>query len=458
MQPVTSKRVTNLIFFLGVILLFSVISLVSINAAFSVTDEIFNGVRVGNINVGGLTVTAAEEKINAVFREQTLNPPLTLTYNGQQWAVSARDIDLGIDASDLARQAYAVGRTGNAFSRLQEKYLTINQGHVIPLTPTYDSKKLLALITEVAKSIDKDPQNAALVGSRTGVTVVPETSGYRVDIAKSMAEITRQLETQLPLVQPLAVDELVPAILAKDLDGIDGVISSYSTEFDPSDQNRSQNVAIAAKNVNGTIVKSGGTFSFNTYVGPRLAEYGYKVAPVFINGKLLPDWGGGVCQVSSTLYNAALLADMTIEERTSHYRPPGYVPLGQDATVADNQLDFRFKNSSSHNIYITTEISGNQLTVVLFGKTSNNPAEIQVVGTDKKVLEPNTIVKQDPQLELGKEIVEVEGQKGYQVNTYRVKYQYGKEISREFLAADDFPVEDRVVRVGTKVPPRQTIK
>ncbi|MDR3591404.1 MAG: VanW family protein [Negativicutes bacterium] len=458
MQPVTSKRPTNLIVFLGVIVLFSIISMVSINAAFSVTDEIYNGVTVGNIDVGGLTVNAAEDKIAAVFRERTQNPPITLTYHGQQWSVAAQDIDLGIDASTLAKQAYAVGRTGNAFNQLQEKYLAINRGHVIHLTPAYDAKKLVVFVTDVARSIDQEPQNATLVGSRTGVTIVPEAIGFRVDIAKSVAEISRGMETGLPLVMPLAVDELIPAIQAKDLDGIDGVISSYSTQFDPWDQNRSQNVALAAKNVNGVIVKSGGSFSFNTYVGPRLAEYGYKVAPVFINGKLMPDWGGGVCQVSSTLYNAVLLADLTVEERTSHYRPPGYVPLGQDATVADNQLDFRFKNTSSHNIYITSEISGNQLTVSIFGKLNDNPPEIQIVATDKRVLEPNTIVKQDPQLELGKEITEVDGQKGFQVNTYRVKYLFGREVAREFLAADDFPPEDRVVRVGTKVPPRQTTK
>lgn len=458
MQPVASKRTTNLIFFLGVIVLISIISMVSINAAFSVTDEIYNGVRVGNIDVGGLTVSAAEDKITAVFQEQTQNPPITLSYQNQQWSASVQDIDLGLDAAALAQQAYAVGRTGNAFYQLQEKYLAINRGHFIPLTLSYDAKKLVAFVTDVARAIDKDPKSATLAGSRAGVSIVPEESGFRVDIAKSVAEIARIMETKLPFVLPLSVDEIIPAIQAKDLDGIDGVISSYSTEFDPWDQNRSQNVALASKSVNGVIVRSGGAFSFNTYVGPRLAQYGYKIAPVFINGKLLPDWGGGVCQVSSTLYNAALLADMAIEERTSHYRPPGYVPLGQDATVADNQLDFRFKNTSSHNIYITSEISGNQLVVSIYGKLSGNPPEIQVVATDKKVLEPNTIVKQDPQLDLGKEITEVEGQKGFQVNTYRVKYLSGREVNREFLAADDFPPEDRVVRVGTKVPPRQTTK
>ncbi|MDR3563510.1 MAG: VanW family protein [Negativicutes bacterium] len=458
MQPITTKRATNLIFFLGVIVLFSLISMVSINASFSVTDEIYNGVRVGNIDVGGLTIPGAENKIAAVFRERTQQQPITLTYKNEVWTIAAEDIDLEIDAAELARQAYAVGRSGNSFNQLQEKYLAINRGHQIPLTPSYNSQKLQALVVNIASKIDKTPQNASIAYVKSNVTVEPEASGYKVDTAKTIADFTAKLETNITFSIPLTVNEIIPNIQARDLEGIDGIVSSYSTQFDPSDQNRSQNVALASKNVNGVLVKRGEVFSFNTYVGPRLAQYGYKIAPVFINGKLLPDWGGGVCQVSSTLYNAALLADLTIEERTSHYRPPGYVPLGQDATVADNQLDFRFKNSSSHNIYVSSEIIGNQLTVLIFGKLSANPQEIQVVAADKKVMEPNTIVKQDPQLELGKEIVEVEGQKGFQVTTYRVKYMAGKEVNRELLASDDFPPEDRQVRVGTKLPARQTSK
>jgi vancomycin resistance protein YoaR len=452
-QPVTTKRITNLIFFLGVIVLFSIISMVAINAAFTVTDDIYNGVKVGDIDVGGLSAQAAEAKIANTFRERTEQPPITLVYQDQRWAITAQEIELGIDATALANQAYAVGRTGNVFYRLQERYLTINRGNEIPLTPAYNSDKLLAILTGIAKTVDRDPQNAALFPqTNSSVTVIAETIGQKVDLPKTMGDIAARLNVRVPFSMELAVNKVSPNILANDLTGIDGVIASYSTQFDPVDQNRSQNVALAAKNINGVLVRRGETFSFNTYVGPRLAEFGYKIAPVFINGKLIPDWGGGVCQVSSTLYNAALLADMGIEERTSHFRPPGYVPLGQDATVVDNQLDFRFKNTSSHNIYIKTEVVSNQLTVYVFGKLKANPPQIQIAAADKKVLEPNTVIKQDPNLELGKEIVEAEGQKGFHITTYRVKYTNGKEVGREFLATDEFTPEDRVVRVGTKTP------
>lgn len=452
MQAVTSKRATHIVLFLGVIILFSLVGMATINAVFSVADEIYNGVKIGDIDVGGLSAAEAGKKLTAAFQERVRQAPVTLIFRDQQWTITTQEIDLAFDAAAAVRQAYAVGRTGNFFYQLKEKYLAINQGYVIPMTLSYDSVKLQAAVSKVAAMIDRDPKNASLTVAKSDVTISPEIVGYKVDVAKTMTELSAQLGVKIPVTVQLPVTEIAPKITARDLQGIDGIIASYSTQFDASSQNRTENIALAAKSINGVLVKQGAVFSFNEHVGLRLAEKGYKVAPVFINGKLLPDWGGGVCQVSSTLYNTVLLANMEIEERTAHFRPPGYVPLGQDATVADNQLDFKFKNTSTHNIYITSEVFGNQVTVSIFGKLSSDPVDIVIVGNDKKVMEPNTIIKQDPQLDFGEEVVEVEGQKGFQITTFRVKYRNGKEIGREFLATDEFPAEDRVMRVGTKTP------
>ena len=188
-----------------------------------------------------------------------------------------------------------------------------------------------------------------------------------------------------------------------------------------------------------------------------MPEYGYKEAPVLVDGKLLLDWGGGVCQVSTTLYNTALLADMKIEERSSHFQPPGYVPLGQDATVADNLLDFKFKNSSPYNIYIISEVFNNHITVSIFGKQIPNAAKIHIE-TASKSLGYNTIIKQDNSLALGKKIIQSSGQEGFDVQTYRVKTINGQEISRENLSSDEFQPDDRIIRIGTKLQPQHSTK
>ncbi len=459
MQTVT-KRNVNILLFLTIIMLFSFISVLAANSAFMVTNKIYQGVTVGDIDVGGLSVSEAEQEIALAFKEGTAETPITVKYDSRQWHITAQDIELSIKAGVLAQQAYDVGRTGNILAQIKERYLAVNQGYSLPLTVHYNYDKLAGQLSNIAKQIERQPENAKLRPSRTSahISIFPEVIGRKVDLDKTIAEITAKLNSHLTFTVHVAVEELMPAVVSNDLAHIDGLIASYTTQFDPWDQNRTQNVLLAAKSVNDILVRTGEVFSFNDVVGLRLAKFGYKEAPVYLNGVLVPDWGGGVCQVSSTLYNAVLLADLAIEERTAHFRPPGYVPLGQDATVADNQLDFKFKNSSLHNIYITGEIFGNQLVINIFGKQLDNPPQISVIATDKRVLEPNTLIKQDPELELGKEVIDIEGQKGFLVSTHRIKKVDGKIVEQEFLAADEFQPVDKIVRVGTKIPPNEQKK
>jgi vancomycin resistance protein YoaR len=458
-QTVTSQKL-NIIFFLIIIMLFSSVSMIAANSAFMVTNKIYQGVSVGGIDVGGLSASEAEQEIATVFKERTTETAITVMYDNQKWSITAQDIELSIQASQLAQQAYAIGRDGNIIGQLKERYLAVNQGYTLPLTVHYNYDRLYNHLLSIAKKIDRQPVNAKLKPNRTSsnIEITTEVIGRKVDLDKTMAEITARLNTHLAFTTHVVVEAIMPSVVASDLVHINGLIASYTTQFDPWDQNRTQNVLLAAKSVNDILVRTGEVFSFNDIVGLRLAKFGYKEAPVYIDGILVPDWGGGVCQVSSTLYNAVLLADLTIEERTAHFHPPGYVPLGQDATVADNQLDFRFKNTSSQNIYITGEVFGNQLVINIFGQQLDNPPQISVVATDKRVLEPNTIIKQDTNLELGKEVVEVEGQKGFLVSTNRIKKINGKIVAQEFLASDEFKSVDKIVRVGTKIPPNQQKK
>ena len=434
--------------------------MIAANTAFLVKNEIYHGVSVGDIHVGGLSIMQAQEKIETTFKERTAKAPvITAVYQHQKWTISAQDIELSIQATQLAQQAYDVGRTGNIIYRLKERYLAVNQGHRLPLTVHYNQAKLQSILSNITNSIEQEPQNARLkLVENFNVEIVPEIIGHKVDLTKTLADAIENLNTKVTFTFNIKVEDSIPSVVTSDLTHIDGVITSYTTHFDPRDQNRMQNVILAARSVNGVLVRAGEVFSFNNVVGLRLPQFGYKEAPGYINGVLVPDWGGGVCQVSSTLYNAALLADLSIEERTAHFYPPGYVPLGQDATVADNQLDFKFKNTLPQNIYITSEVSGNRLTVNIWGKQMENPPEIYVTAADKRVLEPNTIIQQDQQLELGKEVVEDEGRKGFQVSTYRIKKVNGQIIKQELLASDEFRPVDRIIRVGTKLPSQQQPK
>ena len=452
MQIAAARRTINLVFFFAIILFFSFVSLLAANAAFIVTDTIYNGVTIGNIPVGGLSIPEAKNILLKAYNNNITTSTITVTYKDQTHTIRPQEIDLSIDAEDLATQAYNIGRTGHVLKILQERYLAVNGGYTIPFSKNYDYDKLYLLITKIASTIDRNPQNAHLLDQDNTLQVIPEISGQQVDVKTSLANLITKLNDSTPFTSELTIKERPPSIVSSDFIEIDSLIAVYSTRFDPNNTNRYQNIAIAANKINKTLLHPGEFFSFNQAVGLRLPEFGYKEAPVLVDGKLLLDWGGGVCQVSTTLYNAVLLADMSIEERTSHFQPPIYVPLGQDAAVADNLLDFKFKNILPHNIYITSEIFNDQLTVSIYGKKNLNPSEIHIE-TAPKTIGYRTIIKQDPSLEAGKEIIEAGGRKGFEVTTSRVKISDGQEISREILSADEFKAEDRIIRIGTKSQP-----
>ena len=457
MQIAQAKRKFVLLSFFSIIVLFSSVNLIAMNAVFLSTDNIYPGVTIGNIPVGGLSTAEAQSAIRAAFEDQTINSNITIKYEDQTWAIKPQEIEITINAEELAKKAHSLGRDGTLLSVLQDRYLIITNGYNVPFTQNYNPDKLSAILTTIAKTINYSPQNALLTYKENNIQIAPETWGQQVNLTLSLGDITNKLKSRLSFTSELMVEKISPTIKATDFSEIDCLLAAYSTQFDPNNKNRYQNVALAANKINNQLVHPNEVFSFNKTVGLRLQEYGYKEAPVLVDGKVLLDWGGGVCQVSTTLYNASLLADMDIQERTSHFQPPSYVPLGQDAAVADNLLDFKFKNNSRANIYITSEVSNNQITILIFGKKQAKPAEI-TIETSAKTLAYETIIKQDNSLPVGKEIVQSAGQRGFEVVTYRVKSTNGKEISRETLSSDEFKPENRVIRIGPKALSKKPTK
>lgn len=458
MRISTVKDVPNIVLFLGIIVLFSTASIVATNFAFMITDKIYNGVMVGDIAVGGLTVKEAENKILSSVQRRLSDSPIIVKYEGASWAISSQDIDFTVDSAKLAEQAFNVGRSGGVFRQFKERYITINGGYNVPIIPSYNTDKLKAILGKVSREINSEPHNAQVLIDGARIIKLPESNGRKVDVEQFVLSINENLSDSFPVIIDIPVIIVEPEVKYNDINDIDSILAIYTTQFNPYNENRTQNIKLASDSINGTLLKSGEVLSFNDLVGLRIAEAGYKEAPVFVEGKIVPDLGGGVCQVSSTLYNAALLADMNIIERTPHFRPPGYVPLGQDATVADKLLDFKFKNNSPHNVYIISQVGGGNITIIILGNDNAERPEITIEAMDKKVIEPNTIVKQDPSLEYGRQVIESQGQKGFMISTYRVKRVNGKEIARENLSTDEFKPEDRIVRVGTRVSSPNTIK
>ncbi len=237
----------------------------------------------------------------------------------------------------------------------------------------------------------KDPINATYEINGNEVTVVPGDTGRYIDKEEAAVLLQNVYEGCEPVKIPFYVSQ--PDVTTQTLRDklFADTLATYSTSFGGSTSNRSMNVARAASLINGTVVASGETFSFNDTVGHRTVENGFYTAKEYIDGKSVDGIGGGTCQVSSTLYSAVLYADMNIVERLNHMMTVGYIPLGQDATVADGGVDFKFKNTSDYPIKISATTSGSTITVSIIGTQWEPAREVKISHTTSMSGE-NTVV------------------------------------------------------------------
>jgi vancomycin resistance protein YoaR len=232
---------------------------------------------------------------------------------------------------------------------------------------------------------------------------------------------------------------------------VTGLLASYTTRFDPTNTNRMKNIQLAVQTLDGYLLAPGEVFSFNAAVGPRTPEAGYVEALVIENQEFVPGVGGGVCQVSTTLYNAVLRADLEVVERRQHSRRVHYVPCGADATVSDYFIDLKFKNNTSAYVVIKSMTTPGRVTFKLFGYHEMAPrVDLESIMEEEIPYETKEI--EDPTLPQGKVLVEKEGGFGCRVRVVRrVTFPDGG-YRAETISQDFYPPEMRQVRIGSGPP------
>lgn len=242
------------------------------------------------------------------------------------------------------------------------------------------------------------------------------------------------------------------------IDGIEEVdelytdlLAEYETNFSEYHLNRSQNIKIATTKINGTVVLPGEVFSYNDTVGYRTELEGFKYAPMYIGGKLVDGIGGGVCQVSSTLYNAVLCANLEVVERKNHQFLPTYVEAGKDATVADGYIDFKFKNTRKYPIKIIATAKNGVLTVKIYGKKQEIEYDIKIQSQVKEFIPYETIYEYDDTKKTGEYIIVQNGKNGCECKTYKTVSLNGDVISKVIISTDKYSAMNQIIKVGTKL-------
>lgn len=299
----------------------------------------------------------------------------------------------------------------------------------------------------VYDAVHTEKANATL-NPKKDYKIVKSVRGISFDVTSAQTAFDSAAEGETVTI-PLEIDK--PEITTKKLKKylFRDVLGTCTTNVSGTNA-RISNVALAAEKIDGKILLPGETFSYNNTVGERTAERGFQKAPAYLNGESVQELGGGICQVSSTLYKATLLSNLEIVEHHNHSYVSSYIGIGMDATVSWGGPDYQFKNNTDYPIKISASYSGGQVTCKIYGAKLDKKT-VEMTAETLKVTSCDTVYQEDDTLEKGKTEVVSSGHDGYVVQTYRNIYDgNGKKISSKKEAYCVYKKQDRVIRVGTK--------
>ncbi len=434
---------------IGIIVVLLVL-IVVLSIAMVSGDKIHSNIIINGINVGGLTYAQAETLLKGKLEPAIDKSVIVLKFRDKSWKLGYRDAGFRYDYSDAVTKAYDIGHKGSFVKKLADVITTQLNRQDIELTHSFDTEYISRKLEEVSEEIGQEPKEATIKLTDKGFVITDEAEGIRLNTEKSYDLIKYRFESISTEDAELVVDVVEPEIKRADLENIKDNLGEYSTKFNVADGDRTHNIKIATSSASHALIKPGEIYSLDKIVGPRLAKYGFKEANVIINNELVPGIGGGVCQVSSTLYNAALLSNMKIVERKSHSLPSSYIPLGRDATISEGYIDLKFQNTTSYPIYIHGEVKGSWVKFSIYGRNEYPSRNVKIVTEVVKKTEPQISIIEDPTLPEGTEVEEKKAYTGYVVKSYRILLEDGKEILREELPLSVYRVTNGVKRIGTK--------
>ncbi len=413
--------------------------------------NIYKGISVAGIDLSGRSKNEAVQLLSVLEKSYRVKK-ITLYHDEMAFSVDAASINFAVDIDATIEEAWSYGHDGPWWERIKKIRMASQYGYEKPLEFNWDEGKLTQLIEQWQSMIARQPRNATLSIMSGGI--IPEEQGRSLSSDDLRPLILAAFMKTEDEAVALPVTILYPEITTAEIGsaGIQELLSVYSTLFNSQDDNRSMNIRVAAWKVNGYILYPNKIFSFNDIVGPREKVYGFKEALEIMDGEFVRGVGGGICQLSSTLYNAALLANLKIIERHNHSRPLSYIPLGRDATVVFGALDFKFVNNTPNPIMIMAEVRDNKLLVGIFGKKVLLE-KVEIVSVDQEVI-PQAVLKQDDKsLYVGEFKIDKQGKPGYTITTLRIVRVGNKETKREILSRDYYLPDNTVMKVGTQMPP-----
>lgn len=336
--------------------------------------------------------------------------------------------------------------TDNLLNKLKERLDSIEITDEYIEIPVIQKKPEEINVDKIHEEVYKEVQDAYY--TKDPFTIHPEVEGvdFNVDEAKAMiaAEDKEEYVIKLTITKPkVTVNDI-------GTEAFPDKLGTFTTRYDAKDADRTTNLRLACQKLNNKVVMPGETFSYNQTLGERTIAAGYKNAKVYENGQVVDGIGGGICQISSTLYNAVLLANLDIVERRNHQFVTSYVEAGKDATVVYGTTDFRFKNTRKYPIKIIATANSGIATISIYGIKEETEYDISFQVNRIATIPTSTKYVEDSSLPVGTEKVKQKGANGVKTETYIIKSLNGKVVSKELLSRDTYNAMQKIVLKGTK--------
>jgi len=483
-------------------------------------DKILKGISIGSINVENLTIEEATKVLSDKYNSK-ISEEISLEVDGQTYSITPEELGVNYDIQKAVDEAYNEGRKGNIIQNNFSIMKAFFNKKNIQMSVSYNEEALDNILKDINSKIPNamldntysvEDDELIVTRGKDGVSIEKEEDKElilkaltdwenkkiemkiidakcpEIDIEKIYEEIYCEPQDASYRTQPFEIiphkngidfdlekakkileddkEEYIIDLIIKEPkvhtneigeEAFPNLLGTCSTKFDVTNVSRTKNVKLALKNIDGVVVMPGETFSYNKTLGKRTAEAGYDYAAGYAGGKVVPMLGGGICQVSSTLYTAVLYANLDIVERYNHMFLTSYIGAGKDATVVYGSLDFRFKNTRKYPIRIKATSNGGVAEVKIYGIKEEVEYDVEIESTILNYISYETIYEEDKTLAPGQEKVEQNGMRGCKSKTYRVLKLNGQEVSRELLSSDTYDAMDKMVKRNTDVivPPVQ---
>ena len=416
-------------------------------------NTISEGIYIGNVNVSGKTAGEAQQDVEAYIEELKGTAVNFRVMDGNQVEVTAGELGLTWANPEVVQEAVALGKKGNIIQRYKALQDLRHENKVFELTYDFDKESIRRILTERCGEYNTEAKDAVLTRENGAFSIIPGQSGYVIDEEASINQIYDYLINQWDFndtVVDVAAKVQEPRGTEEELSQVKDVLGTFTTSYSSSGSSRSANVANGCDLIAGTTLYPGDEFSTYEAVSPFSVDNGYFMAGSYMNGQVVDSLGGGICQVSTTLYNAVLLSELEVTERHNHSMIVTYVDPSADAAIAESAgKDFKFVNNTDHPIYIDGHCENKNITFTIYGVETRS-AEREVIYESKvlSVINPDhEIINTNVAMPIGQVVVQ-SAHIGYKAELWKVVKENGAEVSREQINSSSYKMAPRTATVG----------